>query len=272
MPVKDTESKDSQTSLVMSQSSPDLFRGFCFIRMKLELKNGLRKGRIQLISDPWRENNYTFCQAKCDCGNIFKMSRTGFRNSLGKCCIKCRAETRRKFTAEEQHLKSILSGMKERCYNKKQKCYIHYGGRGITIHDQWLNDRTSFVEWALANGYKKGLTIDRINNDGNYEPSNCRWATRSDQLNNTRRTIRLTINGETKTLSEWQKESPVSAKNISERLRYGMAPFEAVYSPKIHQSKRHYKKTPLPEKTPDVKLWEMDVASKEGKDFLNVDF
>lgn len=93
--------------------------------------------------------------------------------------------------------------MRQRCLNKNNTAYHNYGGRGITICDEWLNDFVSFYEWALSNGYKKGYTIDRINNDGNYEPSNCRWITVKEQSYNRRTNRYLTVYGITKTLEEW---------------------------------------------------------------------
>ena len=77
--------------------------------------------------------------------------------------------------------------MKTRCYNPKFIYYNNYGGRGIKICDEWLNDFGKFYDWTINNGYKEGLTIDRINNDGNYEPSNCRWITRAEQNRNQRK-------------------------------------------------------------------------------------
>lgn len=79
--------------------------------------------------------------------------------------------------------------MKQRCRNPKQPNFKNYGGRGIAVCEEWA-DSDAFVRWALANGYRRGLTIERVNNDGNYEPSNCTWVSRSEQLLNTRRTVR----------------------------------------------------------------------------------
>lgn len=83
-------------------------------------------------------------------------------------------------------LYDIWNAMKQRCYNKNCKSYTNYGGRGIEICTEWYNAPKEFIEWALGNRYKKGLDIDRINNDNNYKPSNCRFVTASDNLRNRR--------------------------------------------------------------------------------------
>lgn len=93
--------------------------------------------------------------------------------------------------------------MKSRCYNEHVDRYQNYGGRGIIVCDEWKNDFMSFYDWSIKNGYDDTLTIDRINVDGNYEPSNCRWATMKQQMRNTSRNAYFTYNGTTHCLSEW---------------------------------------------------------------------
>lgn len=99
-------------------------------------------------------------------------------------------------------LYGVWSTMKARCANTKNKKYPRYGGRGITVCEEWQTFEP-FYEWAMANGYRNNLTIDRIDNDGDYCPENCRWVTLQKQANNTSKTIKIEFNGETKTLSEW---------------------------------------------------------------------
>jgi len=96
-----------------------------------------------------------------------------------------RAYTKHNLT--NHRLYNILKMMKQRVYNKKHTNYDYYGGRGITICDEWRNDFMSFYNWSIENGYQEDLTIDRINVNGNYEPSNCRWATRAVQSRNTKK-------------------------------------------------------------------------------------
>lgn len=112
--------------------------------------------------------------------------------------------------------------MKERCYDTNCKDFIHYGARGITVCESWKTDFLAFKSWALANGYKQGLTIERIDYNGNYEPSNCKWATRREQNNNRRNLHLLTFNGETKTLTEWSNITGIKAPTLYMRLKvYG---------------------------------------------------
>lgn len=107
--------------------------------------------------------------------------------------------------------------MKTRCYNKNYNRYDDYGGRGITICDEWINDFKAFYDWSMSNGYKDNLTIDRIDVNGNYEPDNCRWADRKTQANNRRNNVYLTYNGKTKTISQWSRELNIPENTIRSR-------------------------------------------------------
>ena len=104
-----------------------------------------------------------------------------------------------------------------RCYRKEHSSYKYYGGRGIKVCDEWQAFEP-FYQWALNTGYSENLTLDRINNNGNYEPSNCRWATAKEQANNRRANRIVTFNGETKTVAEWAELLGITHQAMSERL------------------------------------------------------
>lgn len=112
----------------------------------------------------------------------------------------------------------IWCDMKKRCYNPKNKRYSRYGGRGISVCEEWKENFQMFYEWAMANGYTDELTIDRINVNGNYEPSNCRWVTVKEQQRNTSRNRFITVNGVTRTVSEWAEITGIHRDVIKDRL------------------------------------------------------
>jgi len=118
-----------------------------------------------------------------------------------------------------KRLYEIYYGIKKRCYNKNCARYKDYGGRGIVMCEEWLNGIDYFIDWALSNGYEDGLTIDRINNDGNYSPDNCRWATYMEQGNNTRRNVYVEYNGEVKSLTTWCRELNLNYDMVHGRIR-----------------------------------------------------
>lgn len=114
-------------------------------------------------------------------------------------------------------------GMRNRCYNPNNPKYYRYGGRGIVVCDEW-EDFAVFRDWALANGYNDELSIDRIDNDGNYEPSNCKWSTPKEQANNRNyrvTTTMVTKDGVTHSLMEWSNILGIKYKTLIERKRNG---------------------------------------------------
>ena len=111
--------------------------------------------------------------------------------------------------------------MLSRCYDPTRKKYESYGGRGIAVCDEWKNDFLSFYNWAMANGYQDDLQIDRIENDGNYEPGNCKWSTRKEQANNRRDSRHLTYKNQTKTLSQWAEIFGFDNRIVWLRLKRG---------------------------------------------------
>ena len=118
----------------------------------------------------------------------------------------------------KKRLYKILRGMRERCYNRKCKQYKYYGAENIQICNEWLNNFNNFYNWAINNGYKNDLTIDRINMNGNYEPINCRWITMKEQANNKKNDHYITINNETKTLTQWCEQYNIKYDTVYNRI------------------------------------------------------
>ena len=155
------------------------------------------------------KNGRVIWLCKCDCGKLHKTLGKYLLNGDATSCgcrrleiLNKKAKSNITHNMSNSRLYEIWIGMKGRCNNSNNKSYPNYGGRGITICKDW-DKFENFYEWSINNGYSDDLTIDRINTDGNYEPSNCRWVNRKIQGNNTRRNHYLTYNGETKTMSEW---------------------------------------------------------------------
>lgn len=115
--------------------------------------------------------------------------------------------------------------------NPESQRYMDYGGRGIAICDEWHDDFDVFVEWAMNAGYEIGLTIDRMNNDGNYEPDNCRWITKKEQNRNKRTNVMVTYHNRTMSLMNWCEELDLPYYTIQKRIKKGMNPIEALEKP-----------------------------------------
>jgi hypothetical protein len=118
----------------------------------------------------------------------------------------------------KRKIHQVWRNMMCRCYRKEHTSYEYYGGRSIKVCEEW-HTFEPFYKWALANGYSDNLTIDRIDVNSNYEPSNCRWATQKEQANNRRNNHLFTYNGETKTISEWAESLGITHQALEYRLR-----------------------------------------------------
>lgn len=131
--------------------------------------------------------------------------------------------------------------IKQRCYNPNDIGYKYYGGRGIKVCNEWLDKEkgfANFYNWSMQNGYREDLSIDRINNDGNYEPNNCRWTTRKVQNNNTRRLHIITYNNESHTLTEWSKILNINVTTLSNRINYRKMPIKEAFEKNTNRCKK----------------------------------
>lgn len=180
--------------------------------------SGQRFGRLQVIQK--LENSRWLC--KCDCGNETTTTTNSLRRGETRSCGCLHKEvvstTMKKHGKTNTRLHRIWRHIKYRCFNESSKAYKNYGGRGITVCDEWVNDFQAFYDWAMKNGYSDNLTIDRIDNDGDYSPENCRWATYKMQANNKRNNHLIKQNGETHTLTEWSEIIGINRGTLSSRV------------------------------------------------------
>lgn len=201
---------------------------------KIIANKGDRFGRLVIIKEvePWKYKTYKYrrvlCQ--CDCGNTtiasFHQLRYGrvhscgcyrdeFASKIGKARLKYDK------SATSSKLYSIWHGMKCRCNTRSSGSFERYGAKGVTVCSEWNNDFTVFYNWAISNGYSNGLTIDRIDYNGIYEPSNCRWISAAEQANNRSTNVRINHNGEEHTLSEWGRILGINRQTLYSRKRKG---------------------------------------------------
>lgn len=128
-------------------------------------------------------------------------------------------------------LRSTWNDMKSRCYNKNVAIYPHYGGRGISVCDEWKDSFKAFEDWALSHGYNDKLTIERIDVNKGYGPDNCTWVTKHQQMKNKTNSINITINGETHNLSEWAELSGIKYATLYRRVVVYKWPVERYLEP-----------------------------------------
>ena len=179
---------------------------------------------------------------KCDCGEttiaIGSEVKSGKKKSCG--CYKTSRLIKRVTThgLYDTRLHHTWGNMKDRCYNKNSGEYYAYGGRGIAVCEEWRHNFQAFYDWAVSHGYSDNLTIERVNVDGNYEPQNCKWATRKEQMNNTRRNRKLTYNGKVQTLQQWADETGIRVQTLWIRLDHGWDVEKALTTPVKQYKKR----------------------------------
>lgn len=206
--------------------------------------SGKKIGKLTVISPvrirDKKGRSRVWWNCHCDCGKdclirASALTRTKERQKSCGCMLASFGGT--KHGLYHTRLHKTWSNMKTRCFNPNCKRYMDYGGRGITVCDEWKNDFLVFYKWAINNGYSDELTLDRINNDGNYEPSNCRWAEPFTQRINRRDVHLITYNGETLTAKEWSKRIGGNEHLVSYRLRAGWDEIKAITTPPTKRRK-----------------------------------
>lgn len=185
-----------------------------------------------------------FWKFKCDCGNeVIRSIRFTYGHSFHSCGCANKGIDRSNINRPKKcnlhglshtRLYRIYNGMKNRCYNPNTEYFSRYGGKGIKICDEWLSDFVTFYTWAINNGYSEDLTIDRIDNDGDYCPENCRWTDAKTQANNSSKIRYISYNGETHTLTEWSRILGLEYHKIASALNYGWS-FEDIATGKLHE-------------------------------------
>lgn len=176
--------------------------------------------------------NRPIFECLCDCGNKKNISATRVKNGGTKSCGCLQKKKASKLLTihglTNTRLHSIWTAMISRCENPKNNRFYSYGSKGIKVCEEWRNDFQSFYEWAIANGYSDELSIDRIDVNGNYEPSNCRWATTKEQANNKTTSRLIEYLGETKNAKQWADFFGFNYKYFHENLKKNNWDMESV--------------------------------------------
>jgi len=216
---------------------------------KFEDLTGKKFGRWTVIKDERRKDGKALC--RCECGVERLVSKKSLKRKISQSCG-CLAHekiigTNITHGGSKTNLYQRWQGMRNRCFNKNVKNYKYYGGRGITVCDEWLTFGP-FKKWALVSGYSKSLSLDRIDINGNYDPSNCRWVTMKEQMGNTHRNIMV---GDI-CLTEYCKKNNLPYGTIRRRIADGWPVEKAISMPVKKQNR-----------TQTVAETEMDAYIKE---------
>lgn len=185
---------------------------------------GQRFGRLLVRGCVGTKNGSTLWLCRCDCGKTSYVVGTNLKAGRTQSCgclnIDRTREVNTKHGYGNTKLYYIYHAMHQRCYDKSFKSYHHYGGRGITVCEEW-HDLDTFCRWALSHGYKEGLSIERKDVDGPYCPENCEWITKAEQTRNRRNTVYVTYHGETMPLSVLAEEKGLNRRTLQSRLERG---------------------------------------------------
>ncbi len=185
---------------------------------------GQRFGRWEVLSESEkRVSGNVFYTCKCDCGTVRDVSSRNLRDGSSMSCGCLNRDIITKFgnSVYKEKLYSVWNSMKQRCINENDKAYKNYGGRGITVCDEWKNDYIAFKRWALSNGYSEGMWIDRKDNEMGYSPDNCRWSSPKQQSMNKRTTVYVKYCGTLMCLREASEKSGIKWATLRRRIKLG---------------------------------------------------
>ena len=202
---------------------------------------GKRFGRLSVIERDPTETRHGKWLCVCDCGNSCSVYSTNLRRGTTVSCG-CKKSERisilnKSHGMSKKRLYYEWTRMRSRCNNPENQDFSLYGGRGITVCPEWSDSFEAFRDWAISNGYRDDLTIDRKDNDGPYSPENCRWATQKEQQNNKRNNSYITFNGRTQTMKQWADEIGIDNATLWRRLKTGWSIERALTEP-VHKEKR----------------------------------
>ena len=200
---------------------------------------GKKFGRLTVLEElPDRAYNRIMYKCLCDCGSTSVVAGQDLRQGKTKSCgclgHKNKDVPHPRHGLTKHPLFHIWGGILQRCYTRTAKNYPNYGARGISVCDLWRYDFLSFYNWSMSNGWKQGLTLDRINPNGDYSPGNCRWVTQSVQNRNKRNSLpKFEWNGESKYLQEWAAEYGINYSTVFSRVKRGWDLEKALITPPL---------------------------------------
>ena len=219
-------------------------RGILILNPKTDMPIGQTYGRLTILGERFHTRNdsgakTTRVVCECSCGRIIvgkaDQIRIGKVQSCGCFSSELTAASHRThgFYETNNRIFHVWKGVIARCYNPKSVRYKDWGGRGISVCEEWRHNPVAFVEWAMSNGWKPGLEIDRIDNDGNYCPENCHFVTASQNSSNRRTAFLVTAWGETKNSKTWARDHRAQASYLCiwKRIKTGWNPEDAISTP-----------------------------------------
>lgn len=217
-------------------------------RESLLVKEGMKFGKLTVIGPAYRHEKWNayVSDVRCECGTV-KPALIGRMLSGKTVSCGCHRDDQLKAGTNRTHgdsktvLYRVWCGMRERCQNEGHKTYEQYGGRGISVCPEWDASYEAFKEWALANGYKSGLEIDRADNSSGYSPENCRFVTHQENCNNRDTNLLITAFGETKNATQWAADPrcKIPRRTLSRRiLKFGWPAELAITTPAVRGMNR----------------------------------